>query len=146
MAFYDGLFQLGMSLTSEIEIAKKDYFIRENNQVYAAKHYIIDLYNASDLDDINLINSTLKKCVEVSGATLININLHYFEPNGGVCGVAVLAESHISIHTWPEKNYASLDVFMCGQTKPELCIDVLKNAFKTENIEFELIKRGMINE
>jgi len=65
-------------------------------------HLLIDLYRASRLSDIDHIERTLRECVEAAGATLLHIHLHHFEPNGGVSGVAVLAESHISIHTWPE--------------------------------------------
>jgi len=49
---------------------------------------------------------------------LLHIHLHHFSHNGGVSGVAVLAESHISVHTWPERDYAAIDVFMCGHTSP----------------------------
>ena len=55
-------------------------------------------------------------------------------PNGGVSGVAVLAESHISIHTWPEASYAAIDIFMCGNAKPDACIPVLREAFQPKNI------------
>jgi len=72
--------------------------------------------------------------VAAAGATLLHIHLHHFEPNGGVSGVAVLAESHISIHSWPEANYAALDVFMCGDANPEACIPVLRAAFKPKRI------------
>ena len=57
--------------------------------------------------------------MEAAGATLLHIHLHHFTPNGGVSGVAVLAESHISIHSWPEYGYAALDVFMCGDGRSE---------------------------
>ena len=95
----------------------------------AGIHLIIDLIGADGLDDIVMIENTLRRCVEVSGATLLHIHLHHFTPNAGVSGVAMLAESHISIHTWPERSYAALDVFMCGDTRPELCVDVLREAF-----------------
>ena len=81
----------------------------------AGAHLIVDLYDAKQLDDIDHIEAALRQCVEAAGATLLHIHLHHFEPNGGVSGVAVLAESHISIHSWPENGYAALDVFMCGR-------------------------------
>jgi S-adenosylmethionine decarboxylase len=95
---------------------------------------LVRLYEAEGLADIDLIESALRKCVAAAGATLLHIHLHHFEPNGGVSGVAVLAESHISIHSWPEANYAALDVFMCGDAKPEACIPVLREAFKPKRI------------
>jgi S-adenosylmethionine decarboxylase len=68
--------------------------------------------------------------VDAAGATLLHIHLHHFTPNGGVSGVAVLAESHISVHTWPERGYAAFDVFMCGAAEPERTIEVLREAFR----------------
>jgi S-adenosylmethionine decarboxylase len=68
--------------------------------------------------------------------------MHHFTPNGGVSGVAVLAESHISIHSWPEYGYAALDVFMCGGAKPHLAIEILREAFQPEDIIVQEILRG----
>jgi S-adenosylmethionine decarboxylase len=60
-----------------------------------------------------------------------------------VSGVAVLAESHISIHTWPASRYAALDVFMCGKAIPDACIPVLRKAFKAKRVEVSEILRGL---
>ena len=75
---------------------------------------------------------------------LLHCHLHHFSPNGGVSGVAVLAESHISIHTWPECEYAALDVFMCGDAKPHAAIEVLKRAFEPATVNLGEHKRGMV--
>ena len=149
MAYTDALFQLGMDLTRSSTAQKedhghsalaqtedrKDYFIERDGVKCAGTHLIIDLFGARRLDDLRHISDTLKRCVEVAGATLLHIHLHHFTPNGGVSGVAVLAESHISIHSWPEAGYAALDVFMCGSAKPHLTVDVLKEAFKPERTD-----------
>jgi S-adenosylmethionine decarboxylase len=83
----------------------------------------------------------------VAGATLLHIHLHHFTPNGGVSGVAVLAESHISIHSWPEAGYAALDVFMCGSCDPHATVDVLKTAFKpTKTVVKEHLRAGTMSE
>ena len=113
---------------------RKDHFVERNGVRCAGVHLIIDLYEAEGLDDIDRIEEALRKCVAAAGATLLHIHLHHFEPNGGVSGVAVLAESHISIHSWPEASYAALDVFMCGEAKPEACIPVLREAFSPKRI------------
>ncbi len=73
---------------------------------------------------------------------MLHIHLHHFTPNGGVSGVAVLSESHISIHSWPEASYAALDVFMCGDAKPELAIPVLKEAFQARDVVVKEHLRG----
>jgi S-adenosylmethionine decarboxylase len=113
---------------------RKDHFVVRNGVRCAGVHLIIDLYEAEGLSDIDRIEEALRMCVAAAGATLLHIHLHHFEPNGGVSGVAVLAESHISIHSWPEANYAALDVFMCGSAKPDNCIPVLREAFKPKRI------------
>ena len=107
----------------------------------AGAHLIVDLYGGKRLNDIDHIEETLRKCVTAAGATLLHIHLHHFHPNG-VSGVAVLAESHISIHTWPDIGYAALDVFMCGKTTPDACIPVLRRAFKAKRVEVNELLRG----
>ena len=81
-----------------------------------------------------------------AGATLLNIHLHEFSENGGVSGVAILAESHISIHTWPEWNYAAVDAFMCGSTDPMKVADVLKESFSPSRMDIADHYRGRINQ
>ncbi len=155
---YDGLFQLGMDLeapsTAQTEddqhgtngsgepAERKDYFIERNGVRCAGTHLIIDLIDAENLDDLGFIERTLIDCVDTAGATLLHIHLHHFTPNGGVSGVAVLAESHISIHSWPENGYAALDVFMCGGARPELCVDVLRDAFRPRRVVVKDLLRG----
>lgn len=119
-----------------------DHFVVRNGVRCAGAHLIVDLYEAQRLDDIDHIEATLRRCVDAAGATLLHIHLHHFEPNGGVSGVAVLAESHISIHSWPENGYAALDVFMCGNAKPEACVPVLRAAFKPKQVAVSEILRG----
>ena len=121
---------------------RNDHFIVRNGVRCAGAHLIVDLYEADRLDDIDHIEATLRRCVEEAGATLLHIHLHHFEPNGGVSGVAVLAESHISIHSWPERNYAALDVFMCGNAEPDKCIPVLRQAFKPGRVAVSELLRG----
>src|SRR5207237_9097585 len=107
---------------------RKDYFIERDGVRYAGTHLLIDLFGAKRLDDLKHIKETLKRCVEVAGATLLHIHLHHFTPNGGVSGVALLSETHTSIHSWPEGGYAALDAFMCGEAKPHLTVDDLQSA------------------
>ena len=118
-----------------------DHFAVRNGVRCAGAHLIVDLYGAQRLDDIEHIEATLRCCVDASGATLLHIHLHRFEPNG-VSGVAVLAESHISIHTWPEAGYAALDVFMCGKANPDACVPILREAFKVKRVAVSELLRG----
>ncbi len=117
------------------------HFCVRNGVKCAGAHLIIDLYGAKRLDDIAHIEETLRKCVTASKATLLHIHLHHFQPNG-VSGVAVLAESHISIHTWPDAGYAALDVFMCGKANPDACVPILREAFKVKRVAVSELLRG----
>ena len=121
---------------------RDDHFVVRNGVRCAGAHLIVDLYHASRLDDIAHIEETLRACVDAAGATLLHIHLHHFEPNGGVSGVAVLAESHISIHSWPEHGYAALDIFMCGNANPDACVPVLREAFRPKNLAVSEHLRG----
>ncbi len=120
----------------------KDFFIERNGTRYAGTHLIIDLWDAERLDDIDHIEQAMRDCVAAAGATLLHIHLHHFTPNLGVSGVAVLAESHISVHTWPETGFAAFDVFMCGDTEPQKAVDVLKSAFRPSRVEVGEHLRG----
>ena len=121
--------------------ARRDHSVVRHGARCAGVHLIIDLYEAKHLDDIAHIEATLRRCVDASRATLLHLHLHRFQPNG-VSGVAVLAESHISIHTWPERGYAALDIFMCGDARPELCVGVLKRVFRPREIRLTEHLRG----
>lgn len=129
------------SLTGEEQV---DHFITRNGMTFAGTHLILDFWGAEKLDDLALMEQAMRDAVEKAGATLLHIHLHHFEPNGGISGVAVLAESHISVHTWPEKGFAAFDIFMCGDSQPELAIPVLKAAFNPDSVNVGEHLRGAV--
>jgi S-adenosylmethionine decarboxylase len=120
---------------------REDHFAVRHGVRCAGVHLIVDVHGGHGLNDIDLIEATLRRCVDAAQATLLHIHVHHFQPNG-VSGVAVLAESHISIHTWPDIGYAALDLFMCGKADPDACIPVLREAFKAKRIEVQELLRG----
>ncbi|MBI1779349.1 MAG: adenosylmethionine decarboxylase [Proteobacteria bacterium] len=126
------------------KIEADDHFVTRDGMTFAGTHLIIDLWGASGLDDVEHIDRTLRRAVVACNATLLHIHLHRFEPSGGISGVAVLAESHISIHTWPERGYAALDVFMCGSALPHKAVPVLREAFKPSSVQFVEHRRGLV--
>ncbi len=121
----------------------KDYFVERDGVRYAGTHLLVDLWGAHSLDDPAAIDSALRACAEASGATVLGGDFHRFEPNG-VSGILLLAESHISIHTWPERNFAALDLFMCGDCDPYAGIEILKRTFAPEQITLTEHKRGLV--
>ncbi|ADM09691.1 S-adenosylmethionine decarboxylase [Parvularcula bermudensis HTCC2503] len=119
-----------------------DHFVEDGERIYAGRHLTIDLYGASDLTDQSRMEQAFRDCVTACGATLLHLHVHTFLPSGGLSGVAVLAESHISVHTWPEAAYAAFDVFMCGDAEPERAVDILAQAFSATAVEVGTHYRG----
>mgnify|MGYP000891433396 FL=1 len=124
--------------------ALTDYFIHENGVSFAGRHLLVDLWDAENLTDIGYIEDSLRKAAEAAGATVLSAHLHQFTDSGGVSGVLILAESHISIHTWPERDYAALDVFMCGSCNPHNALPILKAAFNAGGVTLNETRRGVV--
>jgi S-adenosylmethionine decarboxylase len=123
---------------------QKDYFKQKDGVKYAGTHLLLDLWGAENLADPNHIDRALRDAAVTAGATILHSHFHHFSPNGGVSGVVVLAESHISIHTWPERSFAAVDIFMCGDCNPYDSIPVLKSAFTPDSVQVGEQRRGLI--
>lgn len=124
--------------------APKDYFIERDGVRFAGMHLLVDLWEAEALDDPRAIDAALRAGAEAAGATILHGHFHHFSPNGGVSGVLVLAESHISIHTWPERAYAAIDIFMCGACDPRRALPALQAAFRAGRVEVSEQRRGVV--
>jgi len=124
--------------------ARNDYFVERNGLRFAGTHLLLDLWGASGLDDPETIERALRDAAVAAGATILHGHFHHFSPNSGVSGVLVLAESHISIHTWPERDFAAIDIFMCGACDPYASVPALKAAFRPERILLGEQRRGLI--
>lgn len=122
----------------------RDFLIRKDGQTYAGAHLLVDFWGGSRLGDADLMAGALREAAEASDATVLHIHVHEFGGEGGISGVAVLAESHISVHTWPELDYAAFDVFMCGDCHPEKAVAVLERIFAPLRAEITERKRGLV--
>ena len=106
------------------------------------KHLIIECRGAIAHLDVETMDQLMREAVAVTGATILSSHLHPFGDGHGVTGVLVLAESHMTVHTWPEADYAAFDLFVCGQCDPYKAINVLKTKFPDSTITFQSINRG----
>ena len=113
-----------------------------SNYIAPGLHLLIDFWDSKHLQDQALIKKALKKAAEACGATVLKIVLHSFGDGAGITGIAVLAESHISIHTWPEINYIALDVFVCGNCDPHKAVPVLRKFFEPKKVRVTENFRG----
>jgi S-adenosylmethionine decarboxylase len=125
-------------------VEAKDYFVEKDGQKFAGMHLLVDLWGASNLTDPAAIDQALRTAAEAAKATILHAHFHHFGPDGGVSGVLVLAESHISIHTWPERDFAAIDIFMCGACDPYESLPVLKAAFTPASMQVGEQRRGLI--
>ena len=111
------------------------------------KHYLID-YVDCDPEIIKFLSSVreiLLRAVRECGATLIDSQFHQFEPFG-VSGVVLIAESHCSLHTWPENSFAAADIFTCGEMDPDIAIDIIRRDFKAQDVRVKVLVRGRLED
>ncbi|MCS7298552.1 MAG: adenosylmethionine decarboxylase [Spirochaetes bacterium] len=110
------------------------------------RHLLVEYYDcdADVLDSVEQISAAMVKAAELSGATVINNTFHHFSPFG-VSGVVVIAESHLSIHTWPEYGFAAVDLFTCGDdVDPWIGFNYLKDVLKSKYFTVMEMRRGLI--
>ncbi len=105
-------------------------------------HVLVDLYGCRHLDDAPAIEGILRRAATAAGATIIATHFHPFPSPGGVTGMVLLAESHISIHTWPEHGFAAVDIFMCGPAKAEAAMEVIRDALGSDRVVVKRERRG----
>lgn len=106
-------------------------------------HIIADIYcDSSILTQKYLLESILREAADVSGAKVLHAFFHVFSENKGITGILALAESHISIHTWPEYSFAAIDIYMCGQCIPEKALKIITDRLNANKINVKRIKRG----
>ena len=107
-------------------------------------HYLVDLHGC-DSDVIATVEPTETALLDAAkrcGSTIIEYDFHQFSPHG-VSGVILIAESHFSVHTWPENGFAAVDIFTSGQTmQPQMAIDILTEAFCADRTEVMKVTRG----
>lgn len=110
----------------------------------AGIHLLADFHgvSADKLVSCEAIDKLLRAAATAAGATILHSHFHSFGPQQGVTGVLLLAESHISIHTWPEFGFAAADIFMCGDATPQLALDVIERALGARAPVIQTIFRG----
>ena len=131
-----------------MEVPKKHQtlktFDREKELLYKSKHYLLELYKCDyeKLNDESFLRCTVNKAAKLANAKVLNLVSNKFEPQG-VTAIALLAESHLSIHTWPEENYSAVDIFTCGQNmRPEISCQFLIQALVAEQHLLRVINRN----
>ena len=120
------------------------YLVKRNGRLFAGVHLLVDFWGATNLTDEKFVAEALRSAAEAANATPLDLNIHKFSINNGVSGVILLAESHISIHTWPEIAFVAIDIFMCGGSDPYDCVETLKKAFEPAETSLFERCRGLV--
>ena len=106
-------------------------------------HLLLDLYGARHLADAAAIKIVLVEAAASAGAQVISAHVHAFAGKAGVTGVVLLAESHISIHTWPELGLAAVDIFMCGAADVQKARASIEAALQPDRVHVTEVQRGL---
>jgi S-adenosylmethionine decarboxylase proenzyme len=128
----------------EYEIAPRS--LCQDDQLALGTHLLVELYGCSGhtLERVAYVENALVRAAHESNAHIVSHFFHEFEPYG-VSGVVVIEESHYTIHTWPERRYAAIDLFFCSETvEAARALEVLRRAFEPEHVEVMLIRRGVL--
>ncbi len=112
----------------------------------AGVHLLADLHGISPglLTDAARIDTLLREAALAAGARILHSHFHTFGPGMGVTGVLLLAESHISIHTWPEVGFAAADIFMCGAALPQRALALIEASLRPASRSVRTVERGQL--
>jgi S-adenosylmethionine decarboxylase len=110
---------------------------------HLGRHLIAEFWGGQGLANPDFLKSLLITAAASSGATVIDTKIHHFGEEQGVTGVALLAESHISIHTWPEHGYSAIDVFMCGEADPHVAVETMRRVIEPKLVQLIEHHRGV---
>lgn len=109
------------------------------------KHFILECRGCDSevLKNAFLLEKILKEAAINAHATVLHTYFHKFDQGEGITGIIALAESHISVHTWPEHDYMAIDIFMCGECDPQDSVDYLEKNVKIGSLKVQIFERGI---
>jgi len=109
------------------------------------RHIILEMWGCQNLDSVPTAEEALRDMVEALDVNLLDLRVYPFSPVG-VTGIAIVSESHLVIHTWPEHGYAAVDIFTCGEPRdPQAAVQVLHRLYDPERVGVMEINRGQLD-
>ena len=108
------------------------------------RHILIESFGGHAQLDVQALKTLLRQAARAGGANLLSCHMHGFGEDRGVTGVALLAESHITVHTWPERSYAAFDVFMCGTCDADKAAAVIARAAPGARLSVRALDRPVL--
>ena len=109
------------------------------------RHIILEMWGCQNLNSVETAERALREMVDALDVNLLDLHVYPFSPVG-ITGMAIVSESHLVIHTWPEHGYAAVDIFTCGAPRePQLAVDVLRRHYAPERVGVMEINRGQMD-
>jgi S-adenosylmethionine decarboxylase len=109
------------------------------------RHIILEMWGCQNLNSVDIAERALREMVDALDVNLLDLHVYPFSPVG-ITGMAIVSESHLVIHTWPEHGYAAVDIFTCGAPRePQLAVDVLRRHYAPERVGVMEINRGQMD-
>lgn len=109
------------------------------------RHLILEMWGCNNLESVDSTEKALREMVDALDVTLLDLKVYPFSPVG-VTGMAIVSESHLVIHTWPEYGYAAVDLFTCGERRnPEAAIPVLRKYYQPQRVQVMEMTRGQLD-
>jgi len=122
----------------------EDLIVRNIPNKHLGVHFIAEFWEGKIIEDQKEVERILMQAAKKARSTTISVASHKFSPHG-ITAFVLLAESHLSLHSWPEKNYLAIDVFTCGhKTQPQKALEYLKEVYQPKRVEVREIKRGKV--
>ncbi len=125
-------------------VLNSQYMLEDQKYVYSGRHILFDLIGSSHSDKPEYIERIMKESIEIAGATILHKHFHNFGLNSGITGIFVLEESHASVHTWPETELMTFDIYMCGLCDPEISFEYIVEKLEPKEVHVMLCRRGII--
>lgn len=132
------------SSSENLTLGSADFLLYDGKHVFAGRHILFDFIGSPYTKDTHYIEEVLKNSAKKAGAEIVQSCFHVFGPENGFSGVLVLKESHISVHTWPESDLMTFDIFMCGLCNPYLSFEYLVETLEPKTIKMMYTRRGCI--
>ena len=109
------------------------------------RHLILELWDCQNLDSTDVVERAMRDIVKACDLTLLDLRVYPFSPVG-ITGAAVVSESHVMVHTWPELGYAAVDIFTCGESRsPTDAVPVLREYFSPQRVQVMEMSRGIVD-
>jgi S-adenosylmethionine decarboxylase len=134
-----------MMLSSTVPTLVQHHLLDDSHHRYAGRHVIFDVFGSPFSGNCTQIQAIMSDAVTATGATILYSHFHVFGKGCGFTGILVLSESHASVHTWPEVDLMTFDIYMCGLCDPAMAMKIILEKTLAKEHRVTALKRGILH-